>query len=66
MPSVARTTYPSRELKKDRIELRVAGSAKELILMFVVNVAGCEWSAARAVSGELGCTREDAAAQDDG
>ena len=31
-------------------------------LMFVVNVAGCEWSAARAVSGELGCTREDAAA----
>lgn len=31
MPSATRTTHPPRELKKDRIELRVAGSAKELI-----------------------------------
>ena len=31
MPSVARTTRPARELKKERIELRVAGSAKALI-----------------------------------
>lgn len=31
MPSAARTAHPPRELKKDRIELRVAGSAKELI-----------------------------------
>ena len=31
MPSHARSTQPSRELKKDRIELRVAGSAKALI-----------------------------------
>jgi uncharacterized protein (DUF1778 family) len=31
MPPSAHSVRPSRELKKDRIELRVAGSAKELI-----------------------------------
>jgi len=31
MPSSARTTQRPRELKKERIELRVAGSAKKLI-----------------------------------
>ena len=31
MPPAARTTRPARELKKERIELRVAGSAKALI-----------------------------------
>lgn len=31
MPPSAHSIRPPRELKKDRIELRVAGSAKELI-----------------------------------
>ncbi len=31
MPPSAHSVRPPRELKKDRIELRVAGSAKELI-----------------------------------
>jgi uncharacterized protein (DUF1778 family) len=31
MPSSTRRAQPARELKKDGIELRVAGSAKELI-----------------------------------
>jgi uncharacterized protein (DUF1778 family) len=31
MPSSSRRAQPARELKKERIELRVAGSAKELI-----------------------------------
>lgn len=31
MPPPAHSARPPRELKKDRIELRVAGSAKELI-----------------------------------
>jgi uncharacterized protein (DUF1778 family) len=32
MPSSTRRAQPARELKKDRIEQRVAGSAKEMIL----------------------------------
>jgi uncharacterized protein (DUF1778 family) len=31
MPPSAHSTQPPRELKKDRIELRIASSAKELI-----------------------------------
>ena len=34
--------------------------------MFVVNARGREYPPRAAVSGELGCTGEDAAAQDDG
>ena len=31
MPTTAQSSQPPRELKKDRIELRIAASAKELI-----------------------------------